>query len=148
VLRSLDQDVDGEDGQGILRELERFKSCLSVMFARDGRGVAFMETAIHAGLKSDDGTAGGSGSYQRVSKHHTIIDVIPFEQGMQSEISMFFRQVPPLLSFSSHSLYHRHFNPLEKSGRLTRLASSRSTSSILYKKSSPAAFLTSLWSGP
>jgi hypothetical protein len=99
-LRSLDQDVDGEDGQGILRELERFKASLSAMFARDGKGVAFMETAIHAGLKSDDGTAGGGGSYQRISKHHTTIDVIPFEQGMQSEISMFFRQVALPLSSS------------------------------------------------
>jgi hypothetical protein len=99
-LRSLDSDADGEDGQGILRELERFKSCLTAMFEREGKGVAFMETAIHAGLKSDE----AAGSTQRVSKHHTVLDVIPFEQGLQSEISMFFYQVPPNLPLLSLSL--------------------------------------------
>lgn len=98
-MRSLDNDADGEDGQGILRELERFKSCLIAMFERDGKGVAFMETAIHAGLKTDE----ISGT-QRISKHHTVVDVIPFEQGMQGEISMFFYQVRSLLPFPSY--YH------------------------------------------
>jgi hypothetical protein len=81
--------------------MERFKSCLTAMFERDGKGVAFMETAIHAGLKSDE-----AGTSQRVSKHHTVMDVIPFEQGLQSEISMFFYQVPSTSPSLLSSLPH------------------------------------------
>ncbi len=89
ILRCLDTDADGEDGQGILREIEQFKCHLSSMFEQDGKGVVFMETAIHAGIGNSD----ESGASTRISKHHTVIDVVPFESGMQGEISMFFHQV-------------------------------------------------------
>jgi hypothetical protein len=44
-----------------------------------------METALHAG------GAGGEGG--RISRYHTVIDVIPFEEGMEADIEMFFKQV-------------------------------------------------------
>ena len=85
--QSKDADGDGESGEGVTRELERFKSCLVNMFAQQGQGVAFLETAIHGGGGREEGGGG------RVSKHHAVIDVIPFEKGMDGEIEMFFRQV-------------------------------------------------------
>lgn len=84
ILKGISSDADGEDGEGVARELERFKSCLVNMFEQTGQGVAFMETALHSG----GGDTGG-----RISKYHTVIDVIPFEDGMDADIQMFFKQV-------------------------------------------------------
>jgi hypothetical protein len=85
ILKGISSDADGEDGEGVSRELDRFKSCLVSMFEHTGQGVAFMETALHAG------GAGGEGG--RISRYHTVIDVIPFEDGMEADIEMFFKQV-------------------------------------------------------
>lgn len=107
ILKCLDNNtMDPEDGQNLLKELERFKSCLSIMFERLGQGVIFMETAIHSNISNNSSSnnssnSGDSGSVytsfninetQRIPKYHTIIEVLPFELGLENDIYMSFYQ--------------------------------------------------------
>lgn len=57
-------------------EIERFQSCLRRMYETQGKGVLFLETAVHFH-----------------SRPHAHIEVIPVEQGMEAEASMFFKEV-------------------------------------------------------
>lgn len=91
--------MDPEDAQNILKELERFKLCLAIMFDRLGQGVVFMETAIHSNVSSNNNNNDSSSAYtttmnenQRISKYHTMIDIIPFESGLENDIYMSFYQ--------------------------------------------------------
>lgn len=94
ILKGIASDSDGMDGDGVATELERFKSCLVGMFEQTGQGVAFLETALHSG-------GAGSDEGARISKYHTVVDVIPFEAGMEADIEMFFKQV---------CAFYRHFD--------------------------------------
>jgi diadenosine tetraphosphate (Ap4A) HIT family hydrolase len=58
------------------KEIERFQSCLRRMYEKQGKGVLFIETAVHFH-----------------SRPHALIDVIPIERGMEDEASMFFKEV-------------------------------------------------------
>jgi hypothetical protein len=89
LLRGSTDDTEGDGGLDLLKEKIRFQDCIARMFERQGKGVIFMETALHSGVSSDE----GSSSTRRISKHHTVIDVLPFEDGMQGELEMFFKQV-------------------------------------------------------
>jgi diadenosine tetraphosphate (Ap4A) HIT family hydrolase len=57
-------------------EIERFQSCLRRMYETLGKGVLFLESAVHFS-----------------SRPHAHIDVIPIERGMEPEASMFFKEV-------------------------------------------------------
>jgi diadenosine tetraphosphate (Ap4A) HIT family hydrolase len=64
------------------KEIERFQSCLRRMYEAQGKGVLFIETAVHFH-----------------SRPHALIDVIPIERGMEDEASMFFKEVSSALCF-------------------------------------------------
>lgn len=57
------------------KEIERFQSCLRRMYEIQGKGVLFLETAVHFH-----------------SRPHAHIDVIPIERGMEAETNMFFKE--------------------------------------------------------
>lgn len=57
-------------------EIERFQSCLRRMYETQGKSVLFLETAVHFH-----------------SRPHAHIEVVPVEQGMEAEASMFFKEV-------------------------------------------------------
>jgi diadenosine tetraphosphate (Ap4A) HIT family hydrolase len=63
------------------REIERYQSCLRRMFEKQGKGVLFVETAVHFH-----------------GRPHAHIDVIPVERGMEDEASMFFKEVRRMLN--------------------------------------------------
>ena len=66
-----------------VQEIERFQSCLRRMYETQHKGVLFLETAVHFH-----------------SRPHAHIDVIPSEKGMESEASMFFKEVSAILNMS------------------------------------------------
>ena len=68
--------INNHEHDGLLHELARFKACLQRMFERLGKGVVFVETATRSGA----------------IRHHTTVDVIPIERGMEGDVHMSFKQ--------------------------------------------------------
>ena len=112
--------MDHDDGQSLLQELDRFKSCLAIMFERLGQGVVFMETAIHSNTGSNETTTMGMGENQRISKYHTTIDILPFELGLENDIYMSFYQSFQTSGeeYSTHQKQIFQINPKKKLQKL------------------------------